>query len=116
VLFGEPAVDWARVTRPMDADPAFDVSLRARAETRGQSRRRHTVNDQARLAALRPNACHHLNMSSPQNPMPRPDFYTAVAARRLQWDNQVWQVPVLSLTAQAFFVFDFARRCYKSSG
>jgi hypothetical protein len=28
--------------------------------------------------------------------------YQAVAARRLQWDNLVWQVPVLSLTAQAF--------------
>lgn len=28
--------------------------------------------------------------------------YSAVAARRQQWDNLVWQVPVLSLTAQAF--------------
>lgn len=28
--------------------------------------------------------------------------YQVVAARRLQWDNLVWQVPVLSLTAQAF--------------
>lgn len=28
--------------------------------------------------------------------------YQAVAARRLQWDNLLWQVPVLSLTAQAF--------------
>lgn len=27
----------------------------------------------------------------------------AVAARRAQWDNLVWQVPVLSLTAQAFW-------------
>lgn len=29
-------------------------------------------------------------------------MYQAVAARRAQWDNLVWQVPVLSLTAQAF--------------
>lgn len=28
--------------------------------------------------------------------------YEAVVARRLQWDNLVWQVPILSLTAQAF--------------
>ena len=28
--------------------------------------------------------------------------YQVIAARRLQWDNLVWQVPVLSLTAQAF--------------
>lgn len=28
--------------------------------------------------------------------------YQAVAARRLQWDNLLWQVPTLSLTAQAF--------------
>ncbi|MFC5788932.1 hypothetical protein ACFPPE_03600 [Agromyces tardus] len=28
--------------------------------------------------------------------------YGTVAARRLQWDNLLWQVPVLSLTAQAF--------------
>jgi len=28
--------------------------------------------------------------------------YAAVAARRLQWDNLLWQVPTLSLTAQAF--------------
>jgi hypothetical protein len=28
--------------------------------------------------------------------------YDAVAARRLQWDALLWQVPVLSLTAQAF--------------
>lgn len=28
--------------------------------------------------------------------------YQVVAARRLQWDNLVWQVPVLGLTAQAF--------------
>lgn len=29
-------------------------------------------------------------------------IYAAVAARRLQWDNLLWQVPTLSLTAQAF--------------
>jgi hypothetical protein len=28
--------------------------------------------------------------------------YQMVEARRLQWDNLVWQVPVLSFTAQAF--------------
>lgn len=28
--------------------------------------------------------------------------YQVIAARRLQWDNLVWQVPVLSMTAQAF--------------
>lgn len=28
--------------------------------------------------------------------------YQAVVSRRLQWDNLVWQVPLLSLTAQAF--------------
>lgn len=27
-----------------------------------------------------------------------------MAARRMQWDNLVWQVPVLSLTAQAFLL------------
>jgi len=31
-------------------------------------------------------------------------IYTVVAARRLQWDNLVWQVPALSLTAQAFLM------------
>ena len=30
------------------------------------------------------------------------DTYAAVAARRTQFDQLVWQVPVLSLTAQAF--------------
>lgn len=30
------------------------------------------------------------------------DAYAVVAARRTQFDNLVWQVPVLSLTAQAF--------------
>ena len=29
-------------------------------------------------------------------------IYQTVASRRLQWDNLVWQVPLLSLTAQAF--------------
>jgi hypothetical protein len=29
-------------------------------------------------------------------------MYAAVTARRLQWDNLIWQVPLLSLTAQAF--------------
>jgi hypothetical protein len=28
--------------------------------------------------------------------------YQALVARQLQWDNLVWQVPVLSFTAQAF--------------
>lgn len=28
--------------------------------------------------------------------------YAVVAARRLQWDNLLWQVPILGLTAQAF--------------
>jgi hypothetical protein len=28
--------------------------------------------------------------------------YQAVVTRRLQWDNLLWQVPILSLTAQAF--------------
>lgn len=32
----------------------------------------------------------------------RRQVYAVVAARRLQWDNLVWQVPILSLTAQAF--------------
>lgn len=29
-------------------------------------------------------------------------MYAAVAARRTQWDNLLWQVPTLSLTGQAF--------------
>lgn len=29
-------------------------------------------------------------------------IYQSVVARRLQWDNLLWQVPILSLTAQAF--------------
>jgi hypothetical protein len=28
--------------------------------------------------------------------------YPVIAARRLQWDNLVWQVPILSFTAEAF--------------
>lgn len=36
-------------------------------------------------------------------PRPSPDaVYAAVAGRRTQFDGLVWQVPVLSLTAQAF--------------
>jgi hypothetical protein len=30
--------------------------------------------------------------------------YQAISARRLQWDNLIWQVPFLSLTAQAFLL------------
>lgn len=30
--------------------------------------------------------------------------YQVVSARRLQWDNLVWQVPIVSLTAQAFLL------------
>lgn len=33
-----------------------------------------------------------------------PDMYNAVAARRLQWDSMLWQVPALSLTAQSFLL------------
>ncbi|WP_284990861.1 MULTISPECIES: hypothetical protein [unclassified Arthrobacter] len=33
---------------------------------------------------------------------PHRSVYQAVVARRLQWDNLLWQVPLLSLTAQAF--------------
>jgi hypothetical protein len=32
----------------------------------------------------------------------RRTIYETVSARRAQWDNLVWQVPLLSLTAQAF--------------
>lgn len=35
---------------------------------------------------------------------PAPEVYAAIATRRLQWDNMVWQVPVTSLTAQAFLL------------
>lgn len=31
-----------------------------------------------------------------------PEVYAAVAARRTQFDNLLWQVPVLTITAQAF--------------
>lgn len=33
---------------------------------------------------------------------PMPEVYAAVAARRTQFDNMLWQVPVLTVTAQAF--------------
>ena len=33
---------------------------------------------------------------------PPEHVYSVVAARRMQWDNLLWQVPILSLTAQAF--------------
>jgi hypothetical protein len=33
-----------------------------------------------------------------------PQLYEAVAARRLQWDALLWQVPALSMTAQAFLM------------
>jgi hypothetical protein len=33
-----------------------------------------------------------------------PRLYDMVAQRRLQWDSLLWQVPVLSLTAQAFLL------------
>jgi hypothetical protein len=32
------------------------------------------------------------------------EVYTALAARRLQWDGLLWQVPSLSMTAQAFLM------------
>jgi hypothetical protein len=41
-------------------------------------------------------------MSQPPRPGPNPEVYAAVAARRIQFDNLVWQVPVLGFTAQAF--------------
>lgn len=41
-------------------------------------------------------------MSQPSPPVPIPEVYSAVAARRTQFDNLVWQVPALSITAQAF--------------
>ena len=44
----------------------------------------------------------HEEPSGPTHPAPAPEVYSVVAARRLQWDNLLWQVPVLSLTAQAF--------------
>jgi hypothetical protein len=33
-----------------------------------------------------------------------PRLYDMVSQRRLQWDSLLWQVPVLSLTAQAFLL------------
>jgi hypothetical protein len=39
-------------------------------------------------------------MTSPTDP--QVIAYQTVAARRLQWDNLLWQVAILSLTAQAF--------------
>lgn len=36
------------------------------------------------------------------SPQERLIAYQTVEARRLQWDNLLWQVPVLSFTAQAF--------------
>jgi hypothetical protein len=38
----------------------------------------------------------------PSPPPPAPEVYAAVVQRRMQWDNLLWQVPALSLTAQAF--------------
>src|SRR6266705_6760573 len=43
-----------------------------------------------------------LAVTQPSQPVPTPEVYAAVAARRTQFDNLVWQVPVLSITAQAF--------------
>ena len=44
--------------------------------------------------------------TSPNLPATPPDLpvYQAVAARRLQWDALLWQVPSLSLAAQAFLL------------
>lgn len=43
--------------------------------------------------------------ASPQgNPPSRDVIYEALAARRTQFDNLLWQAPVLSLTAQAFLM------------
>jgi hypothetical protein len=41
-------------------------------------------------------------MSTSQPPTAPLEMYLAIAARRTQFDNLLWQVPVLSLTAQAF--------------
>jgi len=44
-----------------------------------------------------------MDRQSAQNKGPSEDaIYSAIAARRAQFDSLVWQVPVLSLTAQAF--------------
>jgi hypothetical protein len=39
---------------------------------------------------------------NPSPPKPAPEVYTAVVQRRMLWDSLLWQVPALSLTAQAF--------------
>ena len=36
------------------------------------------------------------------NPLPGPEVYAAVAARRTQIDSLLWQVPALSVAGQAF--------------
>jgi hypothetical protein len=41
-------------------------------------------------------------MSTTRRPAAPSEMYLAIAARRTQFDNLLWQVPVLSLTAQAF--------------
>lgn len=44
-------------------------------------------------------------MATPRSGEPKvtmPEVYAAVAARRTQFDNLLWQVPVLTITAQAF--------------
>lgn len=42
---------------------------------------------------------------APAQPVPSPDaVYAALASRRTQFDNLLWQAPVLSLTAQAFLM------------
>jgi hypothetical protein len=45
-------------------------------------------------------------MTSPDLPATPPDLpvYQAVAARRMQWDALLWQVPSLGLAAQAFLL------------
>jgi len=50
----------------------------------------------------KPDEPHDCDPSSPHGPAP--EVYAAIATRRLQWDNLVWQVPVTSLTAQAFLL------------
>lgn len=43
-----------------------------------------------------------MSSNEPMDPEDIRLVYSAVASRRLQWDSLLWQVPVLSLTAQAF--------------
>lgn len=46
-------------------------------------------------------------MTTPPNPQATPPdlpVYQAVVARRMQWDALLWQVPSLSLAAQAFLL------------